>query len=77
MAVNTLRSWARRIGHPGAIGVGFLMIALLVALHLMSNAVQNSESLSRAFVPLLGVVLLGLFALALMVGVNVTRLVLS
>jgi len=77
MAVNTLKSWALRIGHPGAIGVGFLMIALLIALHLMSSAVQNSESLSRAFVPLLGVVLLGLFALALMVGVNVTRLLLS
>ena len=77
MAADTLKAWARQFAHPGAIGVGFLMIALLVALHLMSNAVQNSESLSRAFVPLLAVVLAGLFALALMVGVNVTRLVLS
>jgi len=62
---------------PGAIGVGLLLVALLVALHLMSNAVQNSESLSRAFVPLLTLVLVGLFALALMVGVNVVKLVLS
>jgi nitrogen fixation/metabolism regulation signal transduction histidine kinase len=46
-----------------------------VALHLMSSAVQNSDALSRAFVPLLLVVLLGLLALVLMVGVNVARLV--
>ena len=56
----------KRVTHPGAIGVGLLLIALLVALHLMSNAVQNSDTLSRAFVPLLTVVLVGLFALALM-----------
>ena len=77
MAADTLKVWARQFAHPGAIGVGFLMVALLVALHLMSNAVQNSDTLSRAFVPLLTVVLVGLFALALMIGVNVIRLVLS
>ncbi|MGB5834326.1 MAG: two-component sensor histidine kinase, partial [Thiohalocapsa sp.] len=77
MAANALIPLRRWVAHPGAIGVGLLLAALLVALHLMSNAVQNSESLSRAFVPLLTVVLIGLFALALMVGVNVIRLVMS
>jgi nitrogen fixation/metabolism regulation signal transduction histidine kinase len=61
--------------HPGAIAVGLLLLALLVALHLMSSAVQNSDALSRAFVPLLLVVLIGLAALLLMVGFNVARLV--
>ena len=61
--------------HPGTFFVGVLLLALLVALHLMSSAVQNSDALSRAFVPLLLVTLLGLFALVVMVGVNVLRLV--
>jgi nitrogen fixation/metabolism regulation signal transduction histidine kinase len=61
--------------HPGTIGVASLLLALLVALHLMSSAVQNSDALSRAFVPLLLVVLIGLFALVLMVGFNVGRLI--
>ncbi|ESQ15922.1 MAG: HAMP domain-containing protein [Thiohalocapsa sp. PB-PSB1] len=77
MAAHPLKPLRRWLAHPGAIGVGLLLIALMVALHLMSNAVQNSEFLSRAFVPLLTVVLFGLFALALMVGVNVIRLVLN
>jgi nitrogen fixation/metabolism regulation signal transduction histidine kinase len=61
--------------HPGAIGVGLLLLALLVALHLMSSAVQNSDALSRAFVPLLLVVLAGLAVLLAMVGFNVVRLI--
>jgi len=55
--------------------VGLLLLALLVALHLMSSAVQNSDALSRAFVPLLLVVLAGLAALLAMVGFNIVRLV--
>ncbi|KAA6183875.1 HAMP domain-containing protein [Thiohalocapsa marina] len=66
----------QRVKHPGAIGVGLLLLALLVALHLMSNAVQNSDTLSRAFVPLLSVVLVGLLVLVLIVGFNVVSLVL-
>jgi nitrogen fixation/metabolism regulation signal transduction histidine kinase len=69
--------WLRWLRHPGAIGVGALLVALLIALHLMSSAVQNSDSLSRAFVPLLATVLIGLFGLVAMVAVNVVRLGLS
>lgn len=60
---------------PGAIAVGLLLAILMVALHLMTSAVQNSEVLSRVFVPLLAVVLIGLFALVLLVGANSLRLV--
>jgi len=64
----------RPLRHPGTLGGGLLLVALLVALHLMSDAVQNSESLSRVFVPLLAVVLGGLGALAVLVGVQVVKL---
>jgi nitrogen fixation/metabolism regulation signal transduction histidine kinase len=60
---------------PGAIAVGLLLAILLAALHLMTSAVQNSEALSHVFVPLLSLVLAGLAALALLVGVNLVRLV--
>ncbi|MEW8656508.1 MAG: hypothetical protein AB2595_19900 [Candidatus Thiodiazotropha endolucinida] len=40
----------------GGLSVGLLLILLLVSLHLMSSAVQNSADLSRYFVPLLPVV---------------------
>ena len=65
----------RQLLQPGAIAVGVLLVILLVALHLMTSAVQNSEALSRIFVPLLVLVLLGLLALALLVGANSVRLV--
>jgi nitrogen fixation/metabolism regulation signal transduction histidine kinase len=71
MAPETLN----RLRHPGAIPVGALLVVLFVALNLMSEAVQNSQELSRAFVPLLFTVLIGLTALAILVAVNVTKLV--
>jgi nitrogen fixation/metabolism regulation signal transduction histidine kinase len=71
MAPETLK----RLRHPGAIPVGALLVVLFVALNLMSEAVQNSQDLSRAFVPLLFTVLIGLTALAILVAVNVTKLV--
>jgi len=71
MALGALK----RLRHPGMIPVAALLVVLFVALDLMSDAVQNSEELSRAFVPLLFLVLLGLAALALMVAVNVVKLV--
>ncbi|MEA3274585.1 MAG: ATP-binding protein [Pseudomonadota bacterium] len=71
MALRALK----RLRHPGTLPVAGLLIVLFVALDLMSDAVQNSEELSRAFVPLLALVLLGLIALAVMVAVNVTKLV--
>ncbi len=54
--------------------VAFLLV-LLVALDLMSDAIQNSDRLSRAFVPLLTLVLAGLVGLTGIVVVNVVRLV--
>jgi PAS domain S-box-containing protein len=71
MATKTLS----RLRHPGAVPVALLLVVLFVALDLMSGAVQNSEELSRAFVPLLFLVLLGLAALVVMVAVNVIKLV--
>ena len=71
MAAATLS----RLKHPGILPVGALLVALFIALDLMSSAVQNSEELSSAFVPLLFLVLLGLVALATMVAINVTKLV--
>lgn len=71
MALGALK----RLRYPGMIPVAALLVVLLVALDLMSDAVQNSEELSRAFVPLLSLVLLGLTALAVMVVVNVVKLV--
>ena len=71
MALETLK----RLQYPGTIPVAALLVVLFVALDLMSGAVQNSEELSRAFVPLLFLVLLGLALLAAMVTVNVVKLV--
>jgi nitrogen fixation/metabolism regulation signal transduction histidine kinase len=67
-AVNRLR-------RPGVWPVAAFLVAVLVALHLMSDAVQNSDQLSRVFVPLLAVVLLGLAGLALLLVVNLIKLV--
>ncbi|MEA3640957.1 MAG: ATP-binding protein [Lamprobacter sp.] len=64
----------RQLLQPGAIAVGVLLVILMVALHLMTSAVQNSEALSRIFVPLLALVLLGLLVLALLVSINSVRL---
>ena len=64
-----------RLRNLGALPVALLLVALFVALSLMSDAVQNSEELSGAFVPLLSLVLLGLLLLTLLVLVYVVRLV--
>ncbi len=47
---------------------------LLFNLHLLSDAVQKSAELTRWFLPLLGISVLGLVALAVLLGVNVVRL---
>ena len=65
----------KRLKHPGLLPVAGLLVVLFVALDLMTSAVQNAETLSRAFVPLLAVVLLGLLVLAILVVVNVVKLV--
>ena len=65
----------RRLRGVGILPAATLLVALLVALDLMSEAVQRSEELSRAFVPLLFLVLAGLVALFATVAVNVAQLV--
>lgn len=71
MATDALR----RLRGLGAVPVATLVVGLFVALVLMRDAVENSETLSRAFVPLLAWVLTGLLALVVLVVVNVVKLV--
>ncbi len=52
-----------------------LLAMLLVSLHFMSSAVQNTEELSRLFIPLLLFTIFGLLVLALLVMINVVQLV--
>jgi nitrogen fixation/metabolism regulation signal transduction histidine kinase len=59
----------------GTLPVAALILGLFVVLVLMRDAVEGSEALSRAFVPLLAVVLSGLGALAILVLVNIVKLV--
>ncbi|MEN8175069.1 MAG: ATP-binding protein, partial [Pseudomonadota bacterium] len=56
-------------------GAGFLLVGLLVALHLMSNAVQNSQELAQIFVPLLMFSLGGLVLLLVLMAVSLARVV--
>ncbi len=57
-----------------ALPVGVLLVLVLVALHFMSGALQNTEELSRLFIPLLVASVLGLFALVILVGINIYQL---
>ncbi|MEW8027163.1 MAG: ATP-binding protein [Candidatus Thiodiazotropha sp.] len=59
----------------GGLSVGLLLILLLVSLHLMSSAVQNSADLSRYFVPLLIFNLAGMFVLIVLITYNSIRLI--
>ncbi|MGQ9659384.1 MAG: ATP-binding protein [Thermochromatium sp.] len=65
-------SWHRGLG---TLPVVLLIVALFAVLVLMRDAVENSEALSRAFVPLLVIVLAGLLVLAVLVAVNIVKLV--
>jgi nitrogen fixation/metabolism regulation signal transduction histidine kinase len=59
----------------GGLSVALLFILLLVTLHLMSSAVQNSAELSRYFIPLLVFNLLGMVILFGMITYNSIRLI--
>jgi nitrogen fixation/metabolism regulation signal transduction histidine kinase len=59
----------------GGISVGLLLILLLVTLHLMSSAVQNSAELSRYFMPLLVINLAGMVVLIGLITYNSIRLI--
>ncbi len=65
----------KRLKYPGVLPVAGLLVVLFIALDLMTSAVQNTAFLSRAFVPLLTLVILGLLILAILVVVNVVKLV--
>ena len=54
-----------------------LLSALLVSLHLMSNAVQNSATLSKLYVPLLIFNSFGLLILVILIGISLKRLLLA
>ena len=69
MAPRTLRRFT-----AGALPVAVLLGLVLLSLHLMSSAVQNTEELSRLFVPLLVASILGLIAMVVVVGVNIAQL---
>ncbi|MCF6281853.1 MAG: ATP-binding protein [Candidatus Polarisedimenticolaceae bacterium] len=70
MAVGTLKRLRR-----GGWAVALLLLLLLSSLHLMTNAVQNSAELSRYFIPLLIINLVGLVILLLLIGFNLVRLI--
>ncbi|WP_275098623.1 sensor histidine kinase [Sedimenticola hydrogenitrophicus] len=59
----------------GALPVVLLLAVVLVSLHLMSGALQNTEELSRLFIPLLVTSVLGLFAMVIVVSFNIVRLI--
>ena len=59
----------------GGLSVAALLILLLVTLHLMSNAVQNSAELSRYFLPLLVINLAGMAVLIGLITYNSIRLI--
>jgi PAS domain S-box-containing protein len=59
----------------GGLSVAALLILLLVTLHLMSSAVQNSAELSRYFLPLLLINLAGMVVLIGLITYNSIRLI--
>ena len=69
MAPESLSRLRLRVGYVSA-----LLAVLLVTLHLMSHAVQNSATLSKLYIPLLIVSVAGLTILLALVGLNLYRL---
>ncbi len=70
MATGTVNRLRR-----GGWAVALLLLLLLGSLHLMTSAVQNSAELSRYFIPLLIINLVGLAILLLLIGFNLTSLI--
>jgi PAS domain S-box-containing protein len=59
---------------PGLLLLLLVLLPLLISLHLMGSAVQNSDGLSRLFIPLLLFNLFGLLLIIVLIFVNVVRL---
>lgn len=65
----------RKFSHSGLLLVLLVLLPLLASLHLMSNAVQNTNELSRLFIPLLIFNVFGLFLLLTLIIVNLVKLI--
>jgi len=66
---------ARKFRHSGLLLVFLVLLPLLASLHLMSNAVQNTNELSSLFIPLLLFNVFGLFFLLTLIIVNLVKLI--
>jgi len=64
-----------KLRHSSLLLLLLVLLPLLVSLHLMSSAVQNSDDLSRLFIPLLVFNVLGLFIILVLIVINLIRLV--
>ena len=73
-SADTLNQSRRRRYRQGALGVLLLLLTLLAALHMLSGAVQNSAALAEWFMPLLAVTVGGLVVLAVLITVNLVKL---
>lgn len=65
----------RKIRLPSLLILFLVLMPLLVSLHLMSSAVQNSDDLSKLFIQLLVFNVLGLFIILVLIVINLVRLV--
>jgi nitrogen fixation/metabolism regulation signal transduction histidine kinase len=74
-SASAKQGFVERLRRPGVWPVAAFLLVVLTSLHLMSDAVQNSDELSRVFVPLLGTVLVGLSVLAALLVSNLVKLV--
>lgn len=66
---------ATRSGRSGLLLLALVLLPLLVSLNLMSSAIQNSDELSRLFIPLLIFNVVGLFILLGLIVTNLFRLI--
>ena len=65
----------RKFSHSGLLLLLLVLVPLLVSLHLMSNAIQNTNELSRLFIPLLIFNILGLFLLLTLIILNLVKMI--
>ena len=65
----------RKFSHSGLLLLLLVILPLLISLHLMSNAVQNTDELSRLFIPLLLFNIFGLFLLMTLIILNIVKLI--
>ena len=71
MAFKTLK----KIGSSGFLLLLLVIAPLLISLHFMSNAVQNTDDMSRYFIPLLIFNIAGLIILLVLIMINLLKLI--